>query len=363
MKCPGCGAFNPDGFQKCGVCSSELRSPSPAPAASQPVVPALTRSPEGAPPTDTASAAAPPSGPSPETHPFSPAHVATLPPPSPNGTPPPLPAFEHRPAAPFMHGDPPAARRWNWGAFLIPLPWGIAHRVWIGVLSVIPLVGLGVKIWMGATGGRRAWQNKQWRSPSHFEETQRIWAWIGLGVRVFLVVPLLLVSIAIPTFLGARQRAIERQATGPPKVITSDDGKVDLTTPSSWIKVDDHGNPDATLVVSDARDNAGVVVIVEPKSDFDNISLQQYADFVTMLTQEGLTQGTVTEGPAEVVISGHPGIRRELRGSIDGVNFVYLLTVFATPVDFVQVLTVAVPSQFEVHRRAMEDVAGSIVVR
>lgn len=90
---------------------------------------------------------------------------------------------------------PPEIRGWNWGAFLLTLIWGLAHRVWISLLCFIPFVGFVMPFVLGAKGNEWAWRNKEWNSIEHFKGTQRTWAWWGLGVLVFVVVLYVILAI------------------------------------------------------------------------------------------------------------------------------------------------------------------------
>jgi hypothetical protein len=80
-------------------------------------------------------------------------------------------------------------RKWNWGAFLLSWIWAIGNRVWIGLLALIPIVGLVMMFVLGIKGNRWAWEKKRWRDIEDFHRTQRKWAIAGL---VFLVLTVLL---------------------------------------------------------------------------------------------------------------------------------------------------------------------------
>ena len=73
-------------------------------------------------------------------------------------------------------------RKWNWGAFLLTWIWGIGNRVWIGLLALIPIVGLVMMFVLAIKGNQWAWEKKDWRDIEHFHKTQRKWAIAGLVV-------------------------------------------------------------------------------------------------------------------------------------------------------------------------------------
>jgi hypothetical protein len=81
---------------------------------------------------------------------------------------------------------------WNWGAFFLSWIWGLSHRVWISLLSLVfgfvPLVGwvgvLVMSIVLGLKGNEWAWQSRHFESVEHFKKVQKVWAIWGLVVFV-----------------------------------------------------------------------------------------------------------------------------------------------------------------------------------
>ena len=79
-------------------------------------------------------------------------------------------------------------RKWNWGAFLLTWIWAIGNRVWIGLIALIPIVGLVMMFVLAIKGNRWAWEKKDWRDIEHFHSTQRKWAIAGLVLIVLGIV-------------------------------------------------------------------------------------------------------------------------------------------------------------------------------
>ncbi|UCH34641.1 MAG: hypothetical protein JSV65_19325 [Armatimonadota bacterium] len=78
-------------------------------------------------------------------------------------------------------------RGWNSGAFFLGVPWAFAHRLWglgaVLILSLcIPMVSVGVLVYMGCKGNELAWRNRPFRSLEAFRATQDAWARWGLIV-------------------------------------------------------------------------------------------------------------------------------------------------------------------------------------
>lgn len=72
--------------------------------------------------------------------------------------------------------------KWNWGAFLLSLLWGISHNTWIVFFVFLPYVGFLMFFVLGFKGNEWAWKNKKWNSIEHFQSTQRKWRNWGFGL-------------------------------------------------------------------------------------------------------------------------------------------------------------------------------------
>lgn len=140
--------------------------------------------------------------PSPATPPPSPA----MPPPLP-ATPPPLPPLVQQQAV------PEGVKGWSWGAFLLNWIWAIGNRSWIGLLALIPYVGVLVAIWLGFKGREMAWKNKQWDSFEHFDRVQKKWSRWGVGVALACLVLGIVGAIALPAYQVYQARASAEQSS------------------------------------------------------------------------------------------------------------------------------------------------------
>jgi hypothetical protein len=97
------------------------------------------------------------------------------------------------------HAIPEGIKGWSWGAFLLSWIWSIGNRTWIGLLALIPYLGIVITIMLGAKGREWAWQNKRWASVEHFNRVQKRWAIWGL---IVILIPLIgiIAAIAIPAY-------------------------------------------------------------------------------------------------------------------------------------------------------------------
>ncbi len=106
-------------------------------------------------------------------------------------------------AAPLPEG----IKGWSWGAFLFNWIWAAFNGVWIGLIALIPFVGIVMAFVLGFKGREWAWRAKQWDSVEHFQRVQRAWS---LWSLVFVIVPILLgilAAVAIPAYQDYVARA------------------------------------------------------------------------------------------------------------------------------------------------------------
>jgi len=90
-------------------------------------------------------------------------------------------------------------RGWNWGAFFLNWIWAFSHGLtWWGVgllvlaiLSVfvpfLPLVFLGVTIYIAIRGSEMAWERRHFRDLADFRAVQTAWRNWGIVVFIFEV--------------------------------------------------------------------------------------------------------------------------------------------------------------------------------
>lgn len=95
---------------------------------------------------------------------------------------------------------PPEIMKWNWGAFMYNMWWGIGFKTYLPLLCLIPLFGI---VWIficGAKGNKWAWESGNYESVQDFLSKQDSWNragfvtfWVALAVIVICTI----MSIAI----------------------------------------------------------------------------------------------------------------------------------------------------------------------
>ena len=98
------------------------------------------------------------------------------------------------------HPLPDGVKGWSWGAFLLNWIWSLGNRTWIGLLALVPYVGVVMAIVLGVYGREWAWQNKRWDSVEHFQRVQKRWSAWGVGLMIVSALLGIAPAILIPMF-------------------------------------------------------------------------------------------------------------------------------------------------------------------
>lgn len=144
---------------------------------------------------------------------------------------------------------------------------------------------------------------------------------------------------------------------GKPKVITSKDGRIQLTIPARW-KEDLDLHKEASLQASDRANEMYVVVLAENKGDFDSMTLERYADIIRSSAQQGAAASQAST-PTRLTINGNQAMQCEIRGTVDNIKVTYLQVAAETPKRFYQILTWTLSSSFDKNRSQLEEVIKS----
>ena len=155
---------------------------------------------------------------------------------------------------------PDGVRGWSWGAFLLNWIWAIGNHVWIGLLAIIPFVGLIVAIWLGFKGREMAWKTGKWNSVEEFQRVQKKWSNWAVGLVLFVMVIGILAGIAIPAYSDYVKKAEEAKLLSEQmqqQSINPNVEEVTQSTPQSEVTTSDKELaeqstiPDATQAVTD----------------------------------------------------------------------------------------------------------------
>lgn len=98
---------------------------------------------------------------------------------------------------------PEGVEGWSWGACLLTWIWAIGNNTWIGLLALLPYVGLVMSIILGYKGRKWAWQNKKWESVEHFQSVQKKWSIWGVVISIAMLVIGIWIILMMPSLLDA----------------------------------------------------------------------------------------------------------------------------------------------------------------
>lgn len=124
---------------------------------------------------------------------------------------------------------PDGVAGWSWGAFLLNWIWAIGNRTWIGLLTLVPLVGLVMTVVLGFKGREWAWKNREWDSVEHFNAVQKKWSFWGVMLVLGVLVLGIVGGIVVPAYqqYAARAQLAESEATSAAAATVS--GETDIS--------------------------------------------------------------------------------------------------------------------------------------
>ena len=96
---------------------------------------------------------------------------------------------------------PPEVRRWNWGAFMFNIWWGIGNNAYLCLLMLIPCLNIVWVFVCGAMGNSWAWKSGEFKDVEQFMAVQRTWNRAGLVWFVIAVIGVVL-SIVMSIVFG-----------------------------------------------------------------------------------------------------------------------------------------------------------------
>jgi hypothetical protein len=174
-----------------------------------------------------------------------------------------------------------------------------------------------------------------------------ILGYIGLAISI-MGIPLL-VSMIQSDRERLRQLATER------KEITSDDGKLKVTTSGFWVKRSDL-NKRASLQAAYKGKEMYVIVITDAKTDLDNLEKHHQLTRDRMLHE--MKNASATE-PVSLSIDGHPALQDELTGTENGTNVVFLHTTVDDGDYFQQIIAWTLKSRWQKQNRLLREITES----
>lgn len=104
-----------------------------------------------------------------------------------------------------ISGDtmPQEIKKWNWGAFMFNIIWGIGNRSYLTLLCLIPIFNI---VWIfvcGAKGNQWAWQKGNYASAEEFMKVQQTWNRAGLAWFILMIVMIIIYVIILASLFAS----------------------------------------------------------------------------------------------------------------------------------------------------------------
>jgi len=104
---------------------------------------------------------------------------------------------------------PNEIKKWNWGAFMYNIIWGIGNKSYLPLLCLVPLLNI---VWIfvcGVKGNEWAWQNGNYSNPREFFLVQDTWNRAGfvafIITLIFIVIYVLFFAVIISAIVGGHK--------------------------------------------------------------------------------------------------------------------------------------------------------------
>lgn len=140
--------------------------------------------------------------------------------------------------------------------------------------------------------------------------------------------------------------------------LVSEDGQTAITLPTGWVR-DDELNKRAQLEASNRTEQMYLIVLTQPKAEFQTMQRDAYAEVTRGYLTRRLEQSEVS-GPTPVSqVNGNPAVQYQVRGSLNDIDVLYLHTVVETPTRFAQILAWTPPADFEKNQATLQQIIQS----
>lgn len=141
------------------------------------------------------------------------------------------------------------------------------------------------------------------------------------------------------------------------KEITSDDGKMKITTSGFWVKRTDL-NKEAPLQAACPKNEMYVMVMNDPKSNLGDMTLEQRHQAATNDKLHKMTNSSASPS-APLTIDGHPALQDEVTGTQNGTNLSFLHTTIDEEDSFEQVIAWTLKSHWASSEAELREITNS----
>jgi hypothetical protein len=181
---------------------------------------------------------------------------------------------------------------------------------------------------------------------------------VKLPTRLRTLTPLALLACLL---LGCNlvqpiRKEIEKASA--PQLLTSPDGKLQLTVPVGW-RNDPELHAEAGLRASNRLSEMYAIVLTQSKDDFaEKVTLEAFTDLTRQQVLSNINAPDAT-APVAATVAKHPALQYTVRGVVENIKVVYLITVVETNTSFHQILTWTLHSRFDQNWHTLDEVTQS----
>jgi hypothetical protein len=93
-------------------------------------------------------------------------------------------------------------KKWNWGAFAVPVFWGIGNYNYLPLLSLIPIFGIAWRFVCGIKGNEWAYASGKFKSVEDFLAIQQTWNRAGIALFIVQIIGFLYFLFNLMTVLA-----------------------------------------------------------------------------------------------------------------------------------------------------------------
>lgn len=161
---------------------------------------------------------------------------------------------------------PASVAGWSWGAALLSWIWAIGNGVWIGLLSLVPIVNIVMFFVLGSKGREWAWKSGKWDNLEHFNRVQKKWSQWAVGIHLFLLGIAfigIILAVIIPQFSAYKDKS--RRTTA---AINQKDYKTDSSSdrPDPSIATTSSNDTATSIATSSDIEKVKALLVNDPKN-------------------------------------------------------------------------------------------------
>ena len=100
-------------------------------------------------------------------------------------------------------GVPQEIKKWNWGAFMMNIIWGLGNKSYLPLLCLIPIFNIVWVFVCGVKGNEWAWKKGNYSSVQEFMQVQDTWNRAGIFQFIITIVVVVLYFALFASIMSA----------------------------------------------------------------------------------------------------------------------------------------------------------------